>query len=45
MVVMDPDEVTIHEVAGDGLGEAPVCKFVRLPGLFAEGDLAWVIVN
>lgn len=42
---MDPDHIALHQVVGYRLREFQVGAFVCLPGIFAKGDFARVIVD
>lgn len=45
VVVVDPDEVSVLYLLGDGLGEETVRFLVGFPGGLVERDLAGVVVK
>jgi hypothetical protein len=45
MIVVHPNGVTILEVLCNNLSEYLIGGCVCIPGVFVEGDLAWVIVE
>lgn len=45
MIVVDPNQVSIFHVFGNGFGEKTVCLAVRTPGRFVKGYFSGVIMK